>query len=690
MDSPSFTPPSSAVLPERHAADWCGRHLRLGAVIGLGLGLLGQVAIAATARSGAPGSPAERLGAVICSTLGWALLAFCIGLATRGLLNWRFGRAAALLLSVTALTAVGLIGVLCLISRALSGSELTVQALQFVVGSSHHFAHAAFGKYRSWLGMLIGCTLGLGLGFARWLYPVSTARGSGASRSQLLAASLGAALLAAGFALRGHSEFLRGMFHSAPVLDFASSFGSGAPEPASSATGADGQRGRAQPTVPAGPSLSAEHDWQRQVAALSPSRPNVLLLQLESVGANRLEQQLDGRPVTPELDQLAREGLRLRRAWTTATHSNYAQMAVLSSLFPYRGLGLDQYERLDYPRFLFHDLFHALGYDTATISSQDETWQGMRRFQDTGTPTFYHHAPDYLGSHLDTGTESDVPDGATTDVVLSWLTAPRNRPWALYVNFQATHFPYSIPAQATRPFGRAEPTASTFNYFDYPLEETEIAHRRYCNALAYVDEQVGRIRHYLELTGELDDTLWIVTADHGENFGDHGLVTHGRTLFDIEARVPLFVRWPGHVEPRDELEPVSHLDIMPTVADLLGLPPHPSYQGRSFVRTRPVDGPAQGIFMTIQGLRLADGLVCWPYKLIMERSSGQNELYDLARDPQERENILGEQPAVAMRLAEVLSAQLRAQLQYHRLASTERAARFAPRLARCPELPDRP
>jgi hypothetical protein len=84
-------------------------------------------------------------------------------------------------------------------------------------------------------------------------------------------------------------------------------------------------------------------------------------------------------------------------------------MAILSSLFPRRGTMLDQYGRLDYPRFLSHDLFHQLGYRTATISSQDETWQGMRRFEDTGTPTLFVHAPDYTGQHIDTGTERSCP-----------------------------------------------------------------------------------------------------------------------------------------------------------------------------------------------------------------------------------------------------------------------------------------
>ena len=78
------------------------------------------------------------------------------------------------------------------------------------------------------------------------------------------------------------------------------------------------------------------------------------MIMLESVTPRHMSSYGYARKTTPELDRLARDGLRWRRAWTTATHSNYAQMAVISSLFPRRGYGLDQYTRLDYPRLLWH------------------------------------------------------------------------------------------------------------------------------------------------------------------------------------------------------------------------------------------------------------------------------------------------------------------------------------------------
>lgn len=376
----------------------------------------------------------------------------------------------------------------------------------------------------------------------------------------------------------------------------------------------------------------------------------------------------------------------MERAWSTATHSNYAQMAVLSSLFPRRVHGLDQYERLDYPRVLFHDVMHQLGYETATITSQDENWQGMRRFQETGTPTYFWFSETYDGEHLDSGVEKIVPDQDTTEVALDWLSAYRKAPWALYLNFQATHFPYSMVADAERPWHPDRPTMSTFGYLGYPEAEREVVINRYDNALRYVDEQLGRVLDYLEAADELDDTIVVVTADHGEMFFDKGLVTHGKTLYEVEARVPLVVHWPGHVPAQRRRDPVSNLDVLPTIAELVGFPAHPSWQGRSILS--PAQGPERpAVFMNIQGLRFADGIVCWPYKLILERTGDRQHLFDLSRDPAENRDLIEAQPEVAARLADTLTKQLLAQLDYHRKEDVElREGRYQPRLRPCPDL----
>src|SRR5690606_507712 len=159
---------------------------------------------------------------------------------------------------------------------------------------------------------------------------------------------------------------------------------------------------------------------------------------------------------------------------------------------PRRGLGLDTYERLDYPRALLHDIAHAHGYATATISSQDESWQGMARFQDTGTPTTFIDARVPGRATVDIGTETIAADHETTTRAIKWLKGQTGR-WSLYVNFQSTHFPYALPKGVRRPFKPHAVDLGEFKYLRYDKSLRLAAENRYKNALHYVDQQIGRL-----------------------------------------------------------------------------------------------------------------------------------------------------------------------------------------------------
>lgn len=689
---PAADPPAailSDTTPQaaRGGTDWSHRLLWSAMVAGLGIAVAGQLTLNEAAADPSPATSAQQLAAVLYSGGCWTVLSVSLALLTRRWLGSRLGRWAAVALCSLVLGALSLLLLLGIFAKVVTGSFLTLQALQFVVGSSTHFLQAAEGAYRGW-ALLIGLgALSCFAAFGGALYPAARRQGVALRPRALAATATCALVLVLAFVARSRSDFLRGMFGSSPLLVLASSVAPNATWSAAAMGWGDAPAGDPPGgfRVPDGPSLTAAHAWSAALPADGERRPNVLLLVVDSISAHSLGVTRSGVPVTPNLDRLASESLRMRRAWTTSTHSNYAQMALLSSLLPVRLTGLDQYERLDYPRFLFHDLLHGLGYDTATISSQDETWQGMLRFQSTGTPTTYRHSPDHAGPHIDTGAERIVPDDLTVNYALEWLRQPRTKPWALYLNLQAPHFPYPIPDWTEPRFGRQE-APEGFNYFGYPESSRPAALHRYANALAFVDQQVGRLRRALEQSHELDRTLWIVTADHGELFGEHGLVTHGRSLYDAEARIPLFVRMAGRLAPADDYRPVSHIDVLPTIAALLGVPPHPSFQGESFVSS---NGEPSGhpVWLTIQGLLVADAIVCWPWKLLIERSSGQTRLYRLDEDPEERSDQLASHPQLAYDLGLLLDAQRRAQLAYHEARGDSPHERFAPRLAHCPAVP---
>jgi arylsulfatase A-like enzyme len=381
----------------------------------------------------------------------------------------------------------------------------------------------------------------------------------------------------------------------------------------------------------------------------------------------------------------------MRRAWTTSTHSNYAQMAILSSLLPRRRTSLDVYRRLDYPRTLPQDLLRPLGYDTATISSQNESWQGMRRFQTTRTRHYFFDSHDYDGPKIGSSRHAKLFDETTIDEAIDWIDRPRSGPFYLYVNLQATHYSYNRPAgdQARFPspsIGELRDRGFTVSYMDIDEGALPAMRDHYDSALHYQDAQIGRLVEALRERQLYDDTLLVITADHGESFGEAGVVTHGKTLREPEARPLLLMRLPGRLAPRDDLTPVSHIDVMPTVVDLLGLPPFPGYQGRSFAKAEAHAREHRGVFLTMQGIRYMDALVCYPWKVVDNRTGRSVQLFNLAHDPAERRDLSALRPRLKRAMQNVLDAQIQAQLHYHRGSQLSRDAHYQPRVLRCPEL----
>jgi arylsulfatase A-like enzyme len=668
------------------------------ALVGAGVGGLLSVVDAVVVPRLSPGDayPFADLvaGVAVGAAIGSVTLLAAAGL---GSLVLRRARPVALGLVATVSAAFAVFHLSALVLRVLAGAYVTVDAIAFGLAGGAHLLATTWSGYRGYVLAtgFTACTMALA---TAWLVARAMRRPVSARRAARLLAAAVSAPLAALVLLLGTAptrELGSAASGTSPELALLVSVGerfTGSEPVLPPPVGRDGADAGADaaPVPEPGPSRLASSAWESAMQAPAARRPNVLLVTLESVSVAHLGYFGYPRPVTPNLDRIAKRSLRMRRAWTTSTHSNYAQMAILSSLFPRRGTGLDQYDRLDYPRVLFHDLLHAAGYVTATISSQNEGWQGMRRFEETGTPTYFWSADDWTGATVDIGSERVIPDELTAQRAIEWMTKQHGKRFALYVNFQETHFPYSLPDGAEEPFAPSEPRGE-FNYLAYGEEDRQTVENRYDNALHYVDEQVGKLERFLARAGLLDDTLLVVTADHGEMFGDHGTVTHGKTLFEGESRVPLLVHWPGHVRPSDVDEPVSHVDILPTIAELAGLPVHPAFQGTSFADLAAHQRAHVAVFVNDQGLRMAEGVVCWPWKLVNDRTGRTLRLYQLEDDPEELEDRTPRDPAVASALADVLSAQMKAQMDYHRESNrAARRARFAPRLLACPEVTTAP
>ncbi|MDH3214523.1 MAG: sulfatase-like hydrolase/transferase, partial [Myxococcales bacterium] len=177
----------------------------------------------------------------------------------------------------------------------------------------------------------------------------------------------------------------------------------------------------------------------------------------------------------------------------------------------------------------------------------------------------------------------------------------------------------------------------------------------------------------LRRLGRYDDTLVIVTSDHGEEFRDHGWLGHTRTLYQELVRVPLIVSAPGHrARPRVVEEPVSLVSITPTVLDLLGIdaPGLPFHEPSLASRIRGKSARASDFVLTEVGFlppnapssvkrAFKKGIVGERFKLIRDEETHAIEVYDLESDPGETRNLAEERPELRDRLLGALEDRLR-------------------------------
>jgi arylsulfatase A-like enzyme len=249
--------------------------------------------------------------------------------------------------------------------------------------------------------------------------------------------------------------------------------------------------------------------------------------------------------------------------------------------------------------------------------------------------------------------------------MLAWLGTQVAEPFFMYAHAVETHMPYIPPAPYDTMFAVGSAPDETA-----PLpQKVEHAKALYDGAIRYNDALLGQLLDGLQRLGLADRTLVLITADHGEAFFAHeGLYGHQSSVYNDQIRVPLILRLPGVIpSDRDVEVPVSLVDILPTVSELLRLEYWGQMEGESLLSLLKEDSsfPSRKLYSQettgfVSGTTYAcviDG--CW--KCILDRTSGQVELYDLEADPDEQEDLASDRAdqaeAYRLHLTEWLQAE---------------------------------
>lgn len=249
------------------------------------------------------------------------------------------------------------------------------------------------------------------------------------------------------------------------------------------------------------------------------------------------------------------------------------------------------------------------------------------------------------------------------------LAEPQQQPFFLYVHYMEPHSPYAAPAAYRSLFvdpgyrGRIDGTHRQLNRIvsgemKIDSEDGRRLEALYDQEIRYTDDEIGILLDALAAAGHDDDTIVVFIADHGEEFLDHGSVLHGYTLYQEQLHVPFFIHDPRRGQSRRIDDVTRHVDVLPTLLDLLGLAPADDIQGRSLVPR--LDGSADeaDVVETLAEVSLMAvktvhqrSLRSGDWKLIDNIvPAGPVELYDLSSDPGEQVDLVTSDPATAQRL----------------------------------------
>ena len=378
----------------------------------------------------------------------------------------------------------------------------------------------------------------------------------------------------------------------------------------------------------------------RRAQAVPRRPPNVILIVLESVAARWTGLGGHRYETTPQLQEEAAQALVFDSFYAHVGRSSNSLGAILLSTYPKLDFQDLTQEFPDMGGTSLASTFRDRGYHTSFVTPSDLRWAGWDRF--IGARGF-DRVQDYRDLACDTLVSSwGVEDRCMVDAMIDLIGQDAGTPFFMMAWSQQTRHPY-------------EPTPGR-PVLDLMREAVhdEYDLGRYLNVLRETDAHLGRLFDAVRQAGLSDNTLIVITGDHGQAFGyPHDTYIQGRTIYEEDVHVPLMI-WSPRL-PRATPRPAvvgSHIDLAPTIAELAGVPAAPDWRGRSlFDRSRP---PRAYFYVAEDHFRLGVREDQWKY--IFDLREGNEELYDLGSDPDEQHNIAAREPARCARLRQRLSA----------------------------------
>ncbi len=363
---------------------------------------------------------------------------------------------------------------------------------------------------------------------------------------------------------------------------------------------------------------------------------NVILILLESVSSEMISFYGYDRNTTPSFESLAKKSIVFKNAYTTATHSDYAQPAFLSSNYLLENNYRNFFATQKNQNAIWQILSKA-GYNTYYFSSQDDRWAGMNHyFNYTALDVYRYSMSDNLTDYgIGLGRKDydhhtlDEALNALNKTYLNCSTASNttncysdiNSPYFLYLNFQATHAPINYPEE--------------YRYYTGSSDQLNKQINEYDNSLRYVDLQIGRVLDYLDKNNQTNRTIVIIASDHGQDlYSRHNSYGHGLSIYEDELKIPLSIYIPNQ-RPLEIVDRISHIDVIPELLSLLNISYPDGLRGSTMKKNKRI------FFYTQNHMNLV-GMIEGDIKTIIDLNRNLVEVYNLSTDPEEQQDLFSE------------------------------------------------
>ena len=365
---------------------------------------------------------------------------------------------------------------------------------------------------------------------------------------------------------------------------------------------------------------------------------NVLLITIDTLRADHVGAYGYARKTTPNLDKLAAAGTVFEHSWAHAPSTRYSIPAILTGRLPldvHYDTSIEGWPGLLPKATTIAETLTGAGFTSGAITNY---WYFDRvRRMDQGFAEY-----DNENARLHAGVANAGPEqtrgsssAQQTDKALAYVNRNADKRWFLWVHYYDPHYAYE-PHPEVPQFG---------------TDRTAL----YDGEIAFTDLHIGRLLDDLRAKGLYDKTVIVVTGDHGEGFGEHGIELHGYHLYAPQTRVPIIVRVPG-LAPRRSTSPASHVDLLPTLANLAGAPANPDMMGKSLLAALAGTDADRVVFqqLSYEGnheLRAGASRDCHVIYNVSPDTSW--EVYRLDRDPGETTDLAGDDDACGTTRREV-------------------------------------